>query len=170
MTLKVLIGIIVAILIIFAILPLFNNLLKALPKNDSSIDFFSNLVDEVNSLKNNEQKSVLFSISSRYSIVGFKKDSDFIGIGTKQNCGDFSLTKINKPAKFKDKGAICLCSQKLLEDDFNACGLEEESKCVEIEDSIIDDKNPCGYFVLEGKSNKNLKIKKQDNLIIINKE
>ena len=159
-----------AAIIIFALFSITKQILSS-GKTDSTVSFFDKLIDEIYNLKNNEEKQVLFSISSDYIVVGFNKDKDYIGGSGKVCSGGYVFSEqINKPYSCeKDAGCLCLCksSSELSTED---CETENGGICYSFDYDIRDDKNSCGYFILAGKADKQLTIKKGADTIIINKE
>lgn len=168
-TLKTVFGLLIAAILVILLWNIMSHLL--LPKEEgSTTNFFNTLVDEITTLQNNEEKQVLFSISSEYIIIAFNKTPDYIG-GFGKICNGYSfIERITKPSNCEqDKGCLCLCkaTTKLSTED---CETENGGICYPFDYDVIDDKNKCGYFILAGEASKYLKIKKQDNIIVINKE
>lgn len=166
--LDVLIAFIISIILVIVIFRVMGFISPWGEKEESTINSFDKLVDNIDNLKNNEDTNSLFSLSKKYALVGFKKDLDYIGTGSYVDCDDFRIKKINKPDEFKDKGALCLCDKELLDkEDENVC--EISGICVPFSYDIIDSKNECGIFLLLGESTNNLKIERRDNVIDIHK-
>ena len=152
------IGILVAAILVIMISGLGNDLLAG--TKDTSKNSLSNLQDTINNLNNNDETNKLITLSENYILIGFKTDQEFLSIDS--TCGDFKITRINKPISLKDESCLCLCDSKLLGTDPSAC---EVTDCIKIDYEPEGDS--CSYVLLEG--NNNLKIKKIDNKIFLTK-
>jgi len=152
------IGILVAAILIILIFDVGDNLLAG--TKDTSKNSLNNIINSINTLNNNDQTNKLITLSENNILIGFKTDQEFLSIdGT---CGDFKITRINKPISLKDESCLCLCDSKLLETDPSSCDVTD---CVKIDYEPEGDS--CSYVLLEG--NNNIKIKKIDNKIFITK-
>jgi len=167
MLLKTIIAFVIVIIMLFVIFSLMGNILPAFEKEDTTVNVFSKLVDDIYSLDNGKTINSLFTISEDYVLVGFNKSLNYVGTGSYVDCGDFKIKKINKPDDLKDKGALCLCNKELWETDADACKIG--GICVELDYDVIDSENECGIFILVGESTNNLKIEKNDSLLDIHK-
>jgi len=135
-------------------------------KKDASLDNFDNLINEINSLSNNAEVQELFVLSSAYSLVGFQKEESKIGQAG-QTCSSFKFSEeIEKPSDCNfENGCLCLCTGKK-PSTFN-CSPENKAICIGLNYNIVNTKDNCGYLVIEGDSQNNLKIKKSADTLII---
>lgn len=157
----VIIGVIVGLLIV---LPLFNISKAFFVQEDNSKHSFNNVINLINNLNNGDTiNNKLITFSEGYILVGFKKNQEFLDIDN--TCGNFKITRVNKPLELKDKGALCLCNSNLLKDNPSSC---EKFDCVGFNYDIFDDTNPCNFLLIEGETS--LKIKKESGNLIISEE
>jgi len=167
MPVETLIGLVIAAFLVVLLWGLWNKANPSTEKEDTTLSFFNKLIDDIDSLETNKNMTTMISISENFVLIGFNKSLDYVGTGSKVNCGGFDITRINKPLDLKGKGALCLCDKKLLKTSANAC--IEKGYCSEFNYDMIDSKNKCGIFFLNEGFTGNLFLDKKTDFIDINK-
>lgn len=164
-SLKFIIGLVIAIMFIVVLLNVFDKfILFGKDREDSQKVYFDKLNAEIKNLGINQKTMQLFVLDEKYLVISFN-DKDSITSEYNELKDENKKITVKKPAQYKV--ALCLCKTKnskyLFEDD---C-LQTDDICTEHEKEITNNNAPLAIF---GKENYNLAIEKTFNKIIIKNE
>ena len=162
---SVLLGLVVFAIFVILFWPTFKSMVSVLfseeDENKSTNVFYERLINEINKMSIGSKNEFLFSTSEDYVLVAFQKDKDsFSGF-----CDGATYFNVNKPAKCKDKGCICLCDAGVVE--YSLCDTKDDI-CNSFEQNVISPKFSCETFIIGTSTAANLEIKKQKEIIEIN--
>ncbi|HLC57325.1 MAG TPA: hypothetical protein VJH95_02015 [Candidatus Nanoarchaeia archaeon] len=166
--LMVIIGIILAIILVFATKAfpeaLFGILSRETTEDVHSENQFAVLADKLKIMDEGVRYEQLFGVGEGYVVTGFSKDKKGISAGRCGGKSGFEIrNEILKPSECEGRGCLCLCRGSL--NDNYVCSVKENRWCYGGEFNITDNGNECGVFVIEGYDFGNLYMKKEKGVL-----